>query len=55
VQLAVAVSAAWASAPTLVAAGITIAAVGLAAWASSRTFVQRAETRVTARRLASDM
>jgi hypothetical protein len=54
-QLAVAVCAAWAAAPKLVAAAITIAAVGLAAWASSRTLAERAETRVTARRLASDM
>jgi hypothetical protein len=55
VQLAVAVCAAWTAAPTPVAVAITVAAVGLAAWASSRTFAERAESRVTPRRLASDM
>jgi hypothetical protein len=54
-QLAVAVCAAWAAAPTLVAAGFTVAAVALAAWASSRTLAERAETRVRARQFASDM
>jgi hypothetical protein len=54
-QLAVAVCAAWAAAPTLVAAGITVVAGGFATWASSRTLTERAETRVTARQLASDM
>ncbi|HUP76151.1 MAG TPA: hypothetical protein VM282_24165 [Acidimicrobiales bacterium] len=54
-QLAVAVCAAWAAAPTLVAVGITVVAAGFAVWASSRTLTERAETHVTARQLASDM
>ena len=54
-QLAVAVCAAWAATPPLAAVGVTIAAIGLAAWTSSRSSAGRTETRVTARQLAPDM
>ncbi|MEO5840540.1 MAG: hypothetical protein ABIQ73_25320 [Acidimicrobiales bacterium] len=54
-QLAVAVCAAWAASATVVALAITLAAVGIAIWTSSRALAQRSRARVDARQLVSEM
>ena len=55
VQLAVAVCAAWAASTNIVAIGVTVAALALAGWTSSRTLAERSRTRVDGRQLASEM